>query len=725
MGIENPVRYKLKHLSIEEEKLSITISCENITLKEEPNLQIINRKTKEDISVPLKKIDELGQQYLAVMDIHLLSAHVQNKGCLDFYVNFLSDESDISKKRLKSSLEPIELSHYKDKVNNIIFFPYTTKKGNFSLKLLVKKFVTRIDDIKLTSEGILKLKGFAFRLNAAESLKIKEKYLILRMKKGNDEEPLIMKYELKDLPRYDLAEYVNEQSSLESIGFDVELNLKSLYEELNTQLVFQFYIQFIYENTTAGDEIISTSKPIKVIKTEQLNPNQFTVLTTEKGPARFHVFTKKKTKHFQLRMNDYRFSTRIEYFVKGKLKRGAAFIRRRKNKLKKSIEKRIQNSYKAGFKMAGKLPVKQKLVMFESFAGKQYSCNPRAIYEYMKKEMPEYQLCWSVNSAYTQTFEEKGIPYIERFSLKWLFAMARAEYWVVNSRMPLWIPKPEHTTYVQTWHGTPLKRLAVDMDEVHMPGTNTEKYKRNFTTEASKWDYLISPNAYSTEIFARAFQFNKTMIESGYPRNDFLQTDNSAAVIKALKEKMKLPQDKKVIIYAPTWRDDQFYKKGKYKFDLDLDLHQLREAIGEDYVIILRMHYLVAENFDLGPYEGFAYDFSNYEDIRELYMVSDLLITDYSSVFFDYANLKRPMLFYVPDIETYRDKLRGFYFDFEKEAPGPLVKETGDVVKWVKETESEAYTLPQSFGPFYEKFCYLETGESSEKVVDVVFRKNK
>lgn len=174
--------------------------------------------------------------------------------------------------------------------------------------------------------------------------------------------------------------------------------------------------------------------------------------------------------------------------------------------------------------------------MFESFAGKQYSCNPRAIYEYMSKEMPEYRLCWSVNPAYSQTFKDKGIPYIERFTFKWLFAMARAEYWVVNSRMPLWIPKPEHTTYVQTWHGTPLKRLAVDMDEVHMPGTNTEKYKRNFTTEASKWDYLISPNAYSTEIFARAFQFNKTMIESGYPRNDFLQTDNSPSVIKALKE---------------------------------------------------------------------------------------------------------------------------------------------------------------------------------------------
>ncbi|MBM7029309.1 MULTISPECIES: CDP-glycerol glycerophosphotransferase family protein [Bacillus] len=721
MGIENPVRYKLKHLNIKEETFSITISCENVTAGEEPSLQIINRKTKAELSVPLKRLAGEGGEYHAVMSTGLLSDHTDGKGCLDFYVSFINDDSDISKKRLKSSLEPIELSSYKDEAHHMFFFPYTTKKGNFSLKLLQKKFVTRIDEMDLESDGSLHLKGFAFRLNAAETLKIKEKNLILKMKKGKEEEPLILKYPLHDVPRHDLDEYVQDTTMLDTIGFDTKIDLNAVYKELNQQLIFQFHIQFIFEDAGTGEEIITNSKPLKVLKSEQVNPNQFTILKTEKGPARFHVFTKKKTKNLHLRMNDYSFSTRVEYFVKGKLKRGASFVRKRKNKLKKFIEKRIQNTYKAGFRVAGKLPVKQKFVMFESFAGKQYSCNPRAIYEYMSKEMPEYRLCWSVNPAYSQTFKDKGIPYIERFTFKWLFAMARAEYWVVNSRMPLWIPKPEHTTYVQTWHGTPLKRLAVDMDEVHMPGTNTEKYKRNFTTEASKWDYLISPNAYSTEIFARAFQFNKTMIESGYPRNDFLQTDNSPSVIKALKEKMNLPQDKKVIIYAPTWRDDQFYKKGKYKFDLDLDLHQLREAIGDRYVIILRMHYLVAENFDLGPYEGFAYDFSSYEDIRELYMVSDLLITDYSSVFFDYANLKRPMLFYVPDIETYRDKLRGFYFDFEKEAPGPLVKETGDVIKWVNETESDDYKLPDSFGPFYEKFCYLETGESSEKAVKVIF----
>ncbi|MCS3483677.1 CDP-glycerol glycerophosphotransferase [Bacillus sp. JUb11] len=381
--------------------------------------------------------------------------------------------------------------------------------------------------------------------------------------------------------------------------------------------------------------------------------------------------------------------------------------------------------FKLLFLGVSKLQPKKKTVIFESFNGKQFSCNPRAIFEYMKENHPDYTLIWSVKKGYEAPFQEKGIYYIHRLSFKWILAMARAEYWVVNSRLPLWIPKPGHTTYLQTWHGTPLKRLAVDMDEVHIPGANTKKYKKNFTKEASKWDCLISPNAYSTEIFTRAFQFQQTMIESGYPRNDFLYNQNNEGTIRALKQKMNLPLDKKIILYAPTWRDDQYYTIGKYKFELDLDLHELRSSIGEEYIIILRMHYLVAENFDLGPYEGFAYDFSHYEDIRDLYMISDLLLTDYSSVFFDYANLRRPMLFYVPDIETYRDKLRGFYFDFEQEAPGPLVKETASVIDWIKETEKSTFTLPASFTSFYEKFCYLENGESSKRVVDSVFEKIK
>ncbi|AKE25378.1 Teichoic acid poly(glycerol phosphate) polymerase [Bacillus subtilis] len=120
-------------------------------------------------------------------------------------------------------------------------------------------------------------------------------------------------------------------------------------------------------------------------------------------------------------------------------------------------------------------------------------------------------------------------------------------------------------------------------------------------------------------------------------------------------------------------RDNSFYVKGKYKFNMVLDLESLKDQLSNEYIVILRVHYLVSENINLTEYMGFAYDFSDHNDIRELYLISDILITDYSSVFAYYVGLKRR---YVPDIKFYRDKLRDFYYDFEKCAPGPLFKTT-------------------------------------------------
>src|SRR5699024_3318423 len=155
-------------------------------------------------------------------------------------------------------------------------------------------------------------------------------------------------------------------------------------------------------------------------------------------------------------------------------------------------------------------------------------------------------------------------------------------------------------------------------------------------------------------------------------RNDFIVNANDDATIAGLKKQLNLPEEKKVILYAPTWRDNQFYSKGKYKFDLQKDLRKLYESLGDDYIIFLLLHYFVAENIDLVCYVVYFFDVSYHKYISELYLITDILITDYSSVFFDFSNLNRPMLFFVYDIEDYRENLRAFYFDFDVQAPGPL-----------------------------------------------------
>lgn len=395
------------------------------------------------------------------------------------------------------------------------------------------------------------------------------------------------------------------------------------------------------------------------------------------------------------------------------------------NLLKEVIRsKLISNVFKLLFKIfAMYLPGKKNLIVFESFSGKQYSDNPRAIFEYMRKHRSEFNLYWSVHKDSTEVFNENGIPYIKRYTLKWLLLMTRAEYWVSNSRLPLWVTKPKHTTYLQTWHGTPLKKLAHDMDEVYMPGTTTEKYKENFSKDVSNWDYLISPNPYSTEIFKRAFQFDKRILETGYPRNDFLVTHNQDEQILKIKEKLNLRKDKKVILYAPTWRDDYYFEKGRYRLDLQLDLDKLKAVLGEEYILILRMHYLVAENLPIEEYKGFVFDYSNYEDIRDLYLISDILITDYSSVFFDYSILNRPIIFYAYDLENYRDKLRGFYFNIEEKTPNLIVKTNEELIEKINTIADNEFKPFKEQVNTFKQFCCLEDGHATERVVKEVFSK--
>lgn len=376
----------------------------------------------------------------------------------------------------------------------------------------------------------------------------------------------------------------------------------------------------------------------------------------------------------------------------------------------------ISYGFRKLFRIFAKFPRQSRVIVFESFHGKQYSCNPRAIYEYMKDQYPEYTFYWSLNKMSIPLVSHHQLPVLPRFTFKWIYTMATAKYWVINTRMPRWMQKPEGTIFLQTWHGTPLKKLGLDIEDVKMPGTTTELYRKNFINETSRWDYLIAPNSYSRDIFRTAFAYNGMMIESGYPRNDVLYTQNQPSKVSFLKSQMGLPADKKVILYAPTWRDDEYIEVGKYSFQLKLDLHEMKERLGDDYVLLLRMHYLIAEHMDLTGFEDFAYNMSGYEDIRDLYLVSDVLITDYSSVYFDYANLKRPVIFYTYDLEKYRDSLRGFYVDFEQTAPGPLVSTTEQVIN-----EVQSVHVSHQIDEFNERYCAWEDGNATERVVHEVF----
>lgn len=387
-----------------------------------------------------------------------------------------------------------------------------------------------------------------------------------------------------------------------------------------------------------------------------------------------------------------------------------------KTKIYKFVKKMVVLLYHL---MCFILPVKKKRIVFDSSLGKSYAGNPKAIYECMvaKGYDKKWECIWFYESKkYDIPGEAKQVQFGR---LRYLYYMATAKVWVFDSRQPEFLKRRKNTHYIQTWHGTPLKKLALDMDDVFMVGeTDIATYKETFAKNVKTWDYLISQNPFSTETFRRAFAFEQEMLEIGYPRNDVLIRDNTEEKIRQYKEKMGLPLDKKIILYAPTWRDDEFNGKDKYAFRPQISFEELQEKLSDDYVMIVKYHYLIMDAIDWSPYEGFVYHFDQTGDIAELFLVSDYLITDYSSVMFDYSLLRRPMFFFAYDLEKYENVLRGFYFDFREEMPGPISLDTTQLIENIQSYNENEYT--ERYEKFVKKYNPFDDGKASDKVVELI-----
>lgn len=356
-----------------------------------------------------------------------------------------------------------------------------------------------------------------------------------------------------------------------------------------------------------------------------------------------------------------------------------------------------------------KLPQKKNYVMFESYWGRSYSCNPKAIYEQMLEEYPNMVGIWSFNNPYNDI---KGPgKRVKRNSWQYFYYLARSKYFINNVNWPTEYLKRDSSIEVQTLHGTFLKTMGLDVaDEVR-----TEAQLKGFRQRHSRWDYLVSPSSFMTTIAKRVFEFNGEMLEYGFPRNDLLvNRKENNTFTKELKQKLNIPEDKKVILYAPTYRN----KKG---FNLELDIKEMKESLSDDYVLLVRLHYFVAKSIDLTGVEDFVINVCNYPDVQELLLLTDVLITDYSSIMFDFANLKKPMLFFTYDLEYYKDVLRGMYLDFEVEAPGKLCKKTDELIECLKDLDTYEKTYQESMQRFEDKFNEFETGKASSEILNKIF----
>ncbi len=369
----------------------------------------------------------------------------------------------------------------------------------------------------------------------------------------------------------------------------------------------------------------------------------------------------------------------------------------------------------------------EKVVVFQAFKGQKYACSPKAIYEEMLEDerFSEYTFVWLFKNPDEFRFlKENPRTKVMRYGSKNCEKLlSKAKYWIFNFRAPeWWLPKKDQV-YVQCWHGTPLKRLGFDLETSDNAMNSTKEIRKKYISDTKRFKYFISPCAFSSEKFISAWDMKNygkedSIIELGYPRNDYLSNYKKEEISQIRKELGIECTQKKVILYAPTWRDNQHQSGVGYVYDNPVDFDYLRQQLGEEYIILFRAHYLVASSFDFKKYEGFVYNVSEYDDINKLYVVSDLLITDYSSVFFDYAILKRPMIFYMYDLADYRDNVRGFYLDLS-ELPGPIVETEQDLIGAVKNINTEEFN--KTIITFNQKFNAYNDGKAARRVIAKLF----
>ncbi|QVQ53589.1 CDP-glycerol glycerophosphotransferase family protein [Spiractinospora alimapuensis] len=361
-------------------------------------------------------------------------------------------------------------------------------------------------------------------------------------------------------------------------------------------------------------------------------------------------------------------------------------------------------------------PVREEIT-FDSYTGRQCSDSPLQVYDELRRRAgrwTDYPMGWIVGDGQARpprdasSIRLRGVEYYE--------ALARSRYVVTNSRLPAWFARRDGQTVVQTWHGSMLKRIGFDVENLR---GKARDYHEKLAWETAQWDYLVSPSPWATPLLRRAFRFEGEILETGYPRNDvFFAADRErrAADIRAA---LGLPEDRRVVLYAPTWRDDKYHTRGQHTLDLRLDLERMRSVLGEDHVLLVRRHPRVVDSVpEVG---GFVRDVSRYPDIMDLLLVTDVLVSDYSSVMFDFANTGRPMLFFTYDLDSYRDELRGFYFDFEEVAPGPLLRTSDEVIEALAEVDGVASAYQERYTSFTRQFCPLDDGGATARVVDRVF----
>jgi CDP-glycerol glycerophosphotransferase len=359
-------------------------------------------------------------------------------------------------------------------------------------------------------------------------------------------------------------------------------------------------------------------------------------------------------------------------------------------------------------------PVDDQLAVYAAYWASAFACNPAAIYQEVRRSHPRVRGVWVIKAKHSDRIPP-GTEYVLEGGPAYYRAMARAKYLVNNVNFPDDIVKRPGTVHVQTQHGTPLKSMGMDL-RCYPTAAATMDFPR-LMRRSARWDYLVSSNQYSSQVWRQAFPgLSFEVLETGYPRNDRLVRATAADVADA-RAALGIGAGTTAILYAPTFRDWQ-----RAVLDPPLDLGRFCAALPADAVLLVRGHYWTTDHERLRPLveRGVLRDVSAHPSAEDVQLAADVLVTDYSSIMFDYANLDRPIVVYAADWETYVRE-RGTYFDLLAEPPGVVETTEDGLIYAFRSGRYRGAEAAARRAAFRERFCAWDDGHAAERVVQRVF----
>ena len=355
-------------------------------------------------------------------------------------------------------------------------------------------------------------------------------------------------------------------------------------------------------------------------------------------------------------------------------------------------------------------PLKKRII-FSSFSGRQYSDSPKAISDYILENFPETEVVWAFINPKDFKVSEK-IKKVKYKSLRYIYYVLTSKIYVDNVEVWSLLRFRKGQTVIQTWHGGgAYKRVGVDRLDVG------DAHKKHSTDKMNRMSIFLSSGKMFTEkVIKGAFAYRGEVLEIGLPRNDKLRRNNDTKTAK-IKEKLGLTSDTKIVLYAPTFRNS--LSLSPYTLDIELLSKTLEEKFGGEWKVLLRLHYYM-ENKPFESSAGNTVDVTNYPDMQELLMASDVLITDYSSSMWDFSLMYKPCFLYATDIEEYCGE-RDFYTK-PQTWPFKIAQDNNSLCQIIKEFDAAEYV--KSVGVHHAELGSCESGNAtkiiSERIVEIL-----